>query len=160
MLHLIERLLPRALHRLALRIAHRVRHRYRLLFRPAIAGVSVFVGDRAGRLLLVRHSYGSGAWSLPGGGMSHDEDPLDAARREMAEELGIDLVNVRLTEKLEETVSGAPHTAYLVAAQAAGKLRPDGREVIAARFFGSGEWPEPLSPLARKRIAVWQRDVR
>lgn len=160
MLHLIERLLPRGLHRLALRVAHRVRHRYRLLFRPAIAGVSVFVGDGAGRLLLVRHSYGSGAWSLPGGGMSHDEDPLDAARREMSEELGIDLADMRLVEKLEETISGAPHTAYLVAAQAVGELRPDGREVIEARFFGSGEWPEPISPLALKRIAVWEGDVR
>ena len=92
--------------------------------------------------------------------MSHDEDPLDAARREMSEELGIYLADMRLVEKLEETISGAPHTAFLVAAQAVGELRPDGREVIEARFFGSGEWPEPISPLALKRIAVWEGDVR
>lgn len=118
----------------------------------------MFVSDGAGRLLLVRHSYGSGAWTLPGGGMRQGEDPIHAAQREMVEEIGCDLQDVQLIEKLEETVSGAPHTAYLIAAQAIGALRPDGREIIDARFFERGQWPEPLSPLARKRIAVWECD--
>ena len=30
----------------------------------------------------------AGAWSIPKGEYSDDEDPLDAARREFAEELG------------------------------------------------------------------------
>lgn len=152
----MDRVLPPALHRAGLRLAHRIRHRYRKMFRPALAGVSVFASDGAGRLLLVRHSYGSGAWSLPGGGMKAGEDPLDAARREMAEEIGCALVDTCVLETLAETISGAPHSAYLVAARIASEPRPDGREVVEARFFTPGEWPEPLSPLAKRRIAVWQ----
>ena len=39
-------------------------------------------------ILLVRHTYGSPAWDLPGGTVKRRETPRDAARREMHEELG------------------------------------------------------------------------
>jgi hypothetical protein len=52
-----------------------------------------------GRILAVRQSYRTNL-SWPGGGIRHGEDPGDAARRELAEELGLvvqsaDLVLVR-----------------------------------------------------------------
>ena len=46
--------------------------------------------DDDGRWLLVRHTYRQG-WSLPGGGSAKGESPADTARREMREELGIDI---------------------------------------------------------------------
>ena len=69
------RLIPRSLHRALMPVAHRWRHRWRKLRRVRLVGVTVFVSDMQGRLLLVRHTYGSGGWSLPGGGMSAREDP-------------------------------------------------------------------------------------
>ena len=41
-------------------------------------------------MLLVRHTYGPRAWDLPGGAIKRGEPPIDAARREMDEELGLD----------------------------------------------------------------------
>jgi 8-oxo-dGTP pyrophosphatase MutT (NUDIX family) len=41
-------------------------------------------------VLLVRHTYGSRLWDLPGGGRHRGEPPIDAARREMREELGLE----------------------------------------------------------------------
>lgn len=46
-----------------------------------------------GRLLVVRIAPGypaAGIWTLPGGGVEFGEDPADAARRELAEESGLD----------------------------------------------------------------------
>ena len=43
-----------------------------------------------GRMLLVRQSYRNG-WSVPGGLVQRRESPRDAARRELREEVGLDL---------------------------------------------------------------------
>jgi ADP-ribose pyrophosphatase YjhB (NUDIX family) len=154
------RLIPRSLHRAALRQAHRLRHRWRMLTRQPLAGVSVFVLDLEGRLLLVRHSYGPGGWALPGGGMGRRETAEDAARREIAEEVGCKLEGVRVLESVEETLSGSPHTAWLVAGRTLDRPRPDRREVIEARFFPTHSLPEPLTRLTRSRIEAWRGKLR
>jgi ADP-ribose pyrophosphatase YjhB (NUDIX family) len=51
-------------------------------------GADVLFRDEAGRVLLVRPRYKPN-WDLPGGMAEANEAPLDAARREVAEELGI-----------------------------------------------------------------------
>jgi 8-oxo-dGTP diphosphatase len=50
---------------------------------------------RDGQVLLSRVS-GLGAWTLPGGGIDHGEDPDDAVRRETFEETGLRLVSAEL----------------------------------------------------------------
>ncbi|WP_078622254.1 NUDIX hydrolase [Streptomyces sp. NRRL S-244] len=65
----------------------------------AITAASVLFTDSAGRVLLVEPSYDkSGRWNLPGGGIDSDlgETPRAAARREVHEELGLDLAPGRL----------------------------------------------------------------
>jgi 8-oxo-dGTP diphosphatase len=57
-------------------------------------GAYALVPD-AGRLLLTRYA-GSGRWSLPGGGIDHGEQPIDAVYREVREETGLTLADVRL----------------------------------------------------------------
>lgn len=55
--------------------------------RPAVA-VAVFDAD--GRVLLLRRA-DSGNWTLPGGTMEMDESLVECARREVAEECGLDV---------------------------------------------------------------------
>lgn len=153
------RLIPAPLHRAALRWAHRLRHRWRRLTGRPLAGVSVLVTDLDGQLLLVRHSYGPEAWALPGGAMGKGETPEAAARREVAEEVGCALADVRIVQTFEETISGAPHTAYLVTGRTLDRPRPDGREVVAAKFSPLHSLPEPQTALTRKRIAAWKARV-
>jgi len=150
------RLIPAPLHRIALRWGHRVRHRWRRLTGHPLAGVSVVVTDLEGRLLLVRHSYGPSAWALPGGGMRKGEAAEAAARREVIEEVGCTLDSASVIATIEETLSGAPHTAYLVEGRTLDRPRPDKREVVEARFFPRHSLPEPQTALTRARIAAWK----
>jgi 8-oxo-dGTP diphosphatase len=45
--------------------------------------------DREGRLLVVKASYGSNPWGIPGGVAEPDETPRATVRREVEEEIGI-----------------------------------------------------------------------
>ena len=76
------------LRRLGYRAAFRCLQLFWLVTRPAKHGVKCVITDRD-RVLLVRHTYGSRAWDLPGGGVRRGEAPASAAGREMAEELGL-----------------------------------------------------------------------
>jgi ADP-ribose pyrophosphatase YjhB (NUDIX family) len=152
----MQRLLPAPFHRALLPLAHRVRHIWRRWRKAPIAGVSVVITNLGGDVLLLKHSYGPDVWSLPGGGLNSGEDPIEAARREVREELGIELARIEPIGTLEEELSGSPHTAHLFAATCDRQPRPDGREVVVARFFPSHSLPEPLGRTTRARIAVWK----
>jgi 8-oxo-dGTP diphosphatase len=61
---------------------------------PASAGALIF--DHAGRLLLVNPTY-KAHWSIPGGIMEADgETPWEACRREVREEVGLEITTGRL----------------------------------------------------------------
>jgi 8-oxo-dGTP pyrophosphatase MutT (NUDIX family) len=76
--------------RAAIRLAYLGLRTYWFLLRPRIVGVKCVL-THGEDVLLVRHTYGSRAWDLPGGTVRRREAPRDAARREMNEELGRDI---------------------------------------------------------------------
>ncbi|WP_341712870.1 NUDIX domain-containing protein [Erythrobacter sp.] len=150
------RLIPPPLHRLALNCGHRLRHYWRKASGITGEGVSIIARDFDGQILLVRHSYGLQGWYFPGGGMRRKEMPEEAARRELLEETGCPVEGLRLVGVLEEELSGAPHTAHIFEGIVNDMPRPDGREVIEARFFPTHSLPEPLSPRTKARLKLWQ----
>lgn len=153
---MLSRFIPAPLHRALMPIAHRIRHRYRRLTKRPIAGVSVILTNLSGDVLLLKHSYGPRVWGLPGGGLKGAESPESCARREVEEELGITIEALTSLGTIEETLSGAPHTAHLFTAICHARPQPDGREVTEARFFPSHSLPEPLGPVTRRRIEAWR----
>lgn len=151
MLHLI----PRPLHRQALRIAHELRKRWWRLARPELIGCRVLAFDGDGRLLLIRHSYGRRSWLPPGGGMRRGEDPLKAAVREFAEELGCPLHAPFVVDVVEESLLGARNLVHVVAGTIGGVPVPDGREVIALALFASDQLPDDLPYVLREKLPEW-----
>lgn len=149
-------LLPARLHRALMPLAHTVRSLWRRLRRAPIAGVSVVIADLDGRILLLRHSYGPRVWALPGGGLKRGEDPEACARREVREELGLELASIRKIALLEEELSRSAHEAHLFAANSHMRPAPDMREVIEARFFPIHSLPEPMGEVTRRRIAAYR----
>lgn len=137
-----------------LRIAHRVRLVWWRKARPNLNGVCIVAMDREGRVLLVRHSYGSGKWSLPGGGLQRGEDPHECARREFREELLQEPDQLRLGGVIEHWMHGATSKVHVFGARLEDLPDVDGREVVEARFFAAEALPDDCRKMVLHRIAM------
>jgi 8-oxo-dGTP pyrophosphatase MutT (NUDIX family) len=143
------------MHRTALRLAHHLRMRWWRMRRPSIRGCRVLALDGEGRVLLIRQSYGSRNWLLPGGGITRKEAVIAAALRELREETACGLEDLRELTNFVEGLFGAANHVHVVAGRATGTPRADGREVIEARFFRLDCLPDDLSGRLREEIPVW-----
>lgn len=104
--------------------------------RPQTKGAYVAVWQDE-KVLLIRNSY-KPAYTLPCGGIEKGETPKDAARRELMEEVGLNLpidVFLRIYETINYTEFKQDHiTLYEVQLTDPLTPKPDGREVIWAGY--------------------------
>ncbi len=90
-----------------------------------------------GRVLLSQRKRGAhleGMWELPGGKVEDGEDPRAALRRELAEELGIDVQVGEILDVTFHRYEGAGRTVLLLffeAARLAGTAEPSAIDVAA-----------------------------
>ena len=87
--------------------------------------------------------------------MGAGEDPQDCARRELSEEVGLEVNDLAALGVLQETLSESPHTSHVFTVEVSQSPKPDGREVLEARFFAPDALPDFLTRNVPKRIALW-----
>lgn len=114
------------------------------------AYVALWHGDK---LLMIRNSYKSGD-TVPCGGVGPGESALEAARRELFEEVGIEVALERLvpTELIcfENEYKRDRAHFFELHCDARPELRIDRREVVAAEFVHRSELAaRPLVPALR-----------
>jgi 8-oxo-dGTP pyrophosphatase MutT (NUDIX family) len=142
--------LPLGLRRLAYRSAHAALRAYWFIRRPCVEGVKCVL-TTGEQVLLVRHTYGNRIWDLPGGAVKRGEEPLGTARREMHEELGIDVAQWRPLGQVfanDYHRQDAMHCFQAELAQP--ELTFDRAEIAAAGWFHRQGLPAELSPHVRE----------
>jgi 8-oxo-dGTP pyrophosphatase MutT (NUDIX family) len=121
--------------------------------RPAAVAVVLlpnFEGQAS--FLLTRRASGlrahGGQWALPGGRLDPGEGAEEAARRELEEELGLQLPGPAVMGMLDDyaTRSGFVITPVVFWAEAVGDLRPDPREVASVHRVPLAELERPEVP--------------
>ena len=88
-------------------------------------------------------------WGLPGGFIDHGEQPEAALRREIEEETGLLVKDLRLYRVRTVT----RHIEFIYTAEHDGEPAVNSREIISLGWFGPDELPEQLSPAQRSIIA-------
>jgi 8-oxo-dGTP diphosphatase len=112
--------------------------------KPAPA-VCALIEDGEGRVLLARRAEepAAGKWDILGGFVDEFEQPLDALRREMREELGVDVEPGRFVGVVADRYGeggGATLNMCWTARIAGGELRPS-EEIAELGWFGRDELP-------------------
>lgn len=97
-----------------------------------------------GQVLLVRHTYGPREWELPGGGLRRGEDPFAGIRREILEELGVELERAtRLGVGSAPGRFDGARVSYFWADRPDRAVRPDPVEIAEVM------WCDPSAPPPR-----------
>lgn len=68
-----------------------------------VGSYGVIIRDR--KIALIKKARGGykGLYDLPGGGIEHDETPLEALTRELMEEIGVSIVKAELLDAVSKT---------------------------------------------------------
>jgi 8-oxo-dGTP pyrophosphatase MutT (NUDIX family) len=127
------------------------------LIRPLVpidwGGVKCVLTDDD-RVLLVRHTYGARGWDLPGGGRRRGEASVDAARREMREELGLDDLRWRPLGELHARTERHRQTIQVFGAEVLGpELELDLGEIAVASWFRLDGLPPDLGSMVLPILA-------
>jgi 8-oxo-dGTP pyrophosphatase MutT (NUDIX family) len=118
--------------------------------------VKCIVRDGA-QVLFVRHTYGRRAdWELPGGSLSRREAPEAAVRREVREELGVELRDLREVVRVEVSGQHKRTLLHCFEGSIAGgaPVRLARAEIAEARWAPLDAPPQPLGEQATTLLAL------
>ena len=102
------------------------------------------VVDAEGRVLLLKHVFrvGSG-WGIPGGFIEKGEQPEDALRRELEEEIGLKLEEARLA--FVRTLKRPTQVEIIFRCRPRGAVKPRSVEIKSAEWFALDALPPELN---------------
>jgi len=113
---------------------------------------AAFIFDDDGRILLLEHVFRpDSGWGVPGGFLSKAEQPEDGLRRELREEIGIEVEDVKIL--FARTLSRPRQIEIYFRARAIGEPKPCSFEIITAKWFAFEDLPSELSGDQRRLIA-------
>lgn len=122
--------------------------------------VRVILANELGQILLVRNWYGRQRWCLPGGGVKKHEPPVEAARRELREELSLDLSGQELRPlgAIERYDKATPFTAniFIIELSSETVIFRHPLELIDHRWTMPDNLPSPLHASVKQALRLWR----
>ena len=107
--------------------------------------------DDAGRILLLEHVFRpDSGWGIPGGFLARDEQPEEALRRELREEVAVELEDVSLL--FIRTLKRPGQVEIYFRARAVGTPKPSSFEIKKAEWFEIDNLPDELSKDQKRLI--------
>ena len=119
-------------------------------------GAMCFIERDDGALLLVRLSYRM-RWGVPGGLLKRGEEPADAARREVREEVGVAIELMgepAVVVDAEGRRVDLVYRARLAPGQDAAAAVPGSPEIVDARWFPAASLPELQHETSGALVAI------
>jgi len=105
------------------------------------AGAVIF--NERDEVLLLKHPFRAGSgWGLPGGFITHGEQPIDALQRELEEEVKLKVDNIEIF--WARSFKRPKQVEILFTAETRALPEPQSMEVECAVWFNSNELPEGL----------------
>jgi len=142
--------------RLTYRLGYRLLSLVALVRAPRGHGAKCVLAS-AGEVLLVRHTYGPSRWELPGGGVRRGEDPLSGLRRELREELGVDLASASTVATWPGPGRRHRHLTHIFRVELdSRRLTIDPGEIAEVRWCDPAMVPRPLGPLVADALRAAQ----
>ena len=102
------------------------------------------ITDEQGRVLLLEHVFRTGSgWGIPGGFIAATEQPEAALRRELREEVGLELDHAAIA--FIRTLRRPNHIEIVFRCRSQGEARPCSLEVKSAAWYPLDRLPVTLS---------------
>ncbi len=113
---------------------------------------AAFIFDEDDRILLLEHVFRpDSGWGVPGGFLTKGEQPEDGLRRELREEIGIEIEDLELL--FARALPGLRQIEIYFRARAIGNPEPCSFEIKTARWFMLDNLPSELSKDQRRLIS-------
>ena len=132
---------------------------YRLIFRPGGRAAACLIRNQ-GEILLVRNTYGERSWTLPGGAARKKESPEEAVRREVLEEVGI---NLKTLEFLGDYFTDRRKNIalfYFFAEVPEREFKLNGWEILQGGWFPENDLPQPLAESVPRILEMYRSRAR
>ena len=114
----------------------------RLTQKTFTVSVGAIVTNHEGKVLLLDHVLRpASGWGIPGGFINENEQPEEAVKREICEEIGLEIENVELLRAR----TFKRHVEILFRARAQGEGTIKSMEIKEVKWFAIDEMPEEMS---------------